>query len=60
VFIIRHNFALKSLAGVREAFNNAYPGKEMPNKTAMHREVTKFWGTQSVCLWQVLIQRLNS
>jgi hypothetical protein len=44
----------------REAFSNAYPDKEVPNKTTMHRLVTKFRDTGSACLWQVLIERQNS
>jgi hypothetical protein len=33
VFILEHYFASKSFAAVREAFNNAYPDKEEPNRT---------------------------
>jgi hypothetical protein len=33
VFILEHYFASKSFAAVPEAFNNAYPDKEVPNKT---------------------------
>jgi hypothetical protein len=58
VFILEHYFASKSFAAVREAFSNAYPDKEVPNKT-IRRLVTKFRETGSVCLWQVLIQRQN-
>jgi hypothetical protein len=47
VFILEHYFASKSFAAVREAFSNAYPDKEVPNKTIVHRLVTKF-GTQEV------------
>jgi hypothetical protein len=32
-FILEHYFASKSFAAVREAFSNAYPDKEVPNKT---------------------------
>jgi hypothetical protein len=53
-------FASKSFAAVREAFSNAYPDKEVPNKTTVHRLVTKFRDTGSVCLWQVLIEWQNS
>jgi hypothetical protein len=48
VFILEHYFASKSCAAVREAFSNAYPDKELPNKT-IHLLVTKFRGTGSVC-----------
>jgi hypothetical protein len=50
VFILEHYFTQKSFAVVREAFSNAYPNKEVPNKTTIHRPVTKFRNTGSVCL----------
>jgi hypothetical protein len=50
VFIPEHYFASKSFAAVREAFSSAYPDKKVPNKTTIHRLVTKFWNTGSVCL----------
>jgi hypothetical protein len=50
VFILEHYFASKSFAAVREAFSNVYPDKEVPNKTTIHRLVTKFRDTGSVCL----------
>jgi hypothetical protein len=34
---------------VHEAFSNAYPDKEVPNKTTIHQQVTTFWDTRSVC-----------
>jgi hypothetical protein len=34
---------------VREAFSTAYPDKEVLNKTTMHRPVTYFRDTGSVC-----------
>jgi hypothetical protein len=34
VFILEHCFASKSFAAIREAFGNAYPDKEVPNKTS--------------------------
>jgi hypothetical protein len=37
VFILEHYFAFISLAAVREAFSSAYPDKEVPNKTKVHR-----------------------
>jgi hypothetical protein len=49
MFILEHYFAPKSSAAVREAFSNAYPDKEVPNKT-IHRLVTNFGDTGSVCL----------
>jgi hypothetical protein len=33
VFILEHYFASKQFAAVDEAFSNAYPDKEVPNKT---------------------------
>jgi hypothetical protein len=39
----------KSSAAVREAFSNAYPDKEVPDKATVHRLVTKFRDTESVC-----------
>jgi hypothetical protein len=56
----RTYFASKSFAGVCEPFSNAYSDKEEPNKTTIHRLVTKFRDTGSVCLWQVVIERQNS
>jgi hypothetical protein len=50
VFILEHYFASKSFVAVREAFSNAYHDKEVPNNTTVHRPVTKFRGTGSVCL----------
>jgi hypothetical protein len=49
VFILEHYSSSKSFAVVREAFSNAYPDKEVPNKTTVHRLVTKFRDTGSVC-----------
>jgi hypothetical protein len=47
VFILENYFASKSFAAVREAFINAYPDKEVPNRT-IHRLVTKFRDTGQV------------
>jgi hypothetical protein len=49
VFILEHYFASKSFAAVREAFSNAFLIKEVLNKTPVHRLVTKFRDTGSVC-----------
>jgi hypothetical protein len=49
VFILEHYFASKSFGAIREAFSNAYPDKEVPNKT-IHRLVTIYGNTGSVCL----------
>jgi hypothetical protein len=43
VFILENYFASKSFAAAREVFNNVYPDKEAPNKTTIHRLVTKCW-----------------
>jgi hypothetical protein len=50
MFILEHYLASKSFAAVREAFSNAYPDKEVPNRTTIHRLVTKFRDTGSVYL----------
>jgi hypothetical protein len=50
VFILEHDFAAKSFAAVREAFSNAYPDKEVPNKITIHRLATKYRDTGTVCL----------
>jgi hypothetical protein len=42
LFILEHYVASKSFAAVREALSNAYPDKEVPYKTTVHRVVTKF------------------
>jgi hypothetical protein len=57
VFILEHYFTLKSFAAVCEAFISAYPDKEVPNKTTVHRLVTTFRDIGRVCLGQVLIER---
>jgi hypothetical protein len=49
LFIPEHYSASKSFAAVREAFSNAYPDKKVLNKETIHRLVTKFWDTGSVC-----------
>jgi hypothetical protein len=49
-FILEHYFASKSFAAVSGAFSNAYRNKEVPNKTTIHRLVTIFRDTGSVCL----------
>jgi hypothetical protein len=48
VFILENFLVLKSFASVREAFSNAYPDKKVPNKTTIHRLVTKFRDTDSI------------
>jgi hypothetical protein len=49
VFFLKHCFASTSFDAVREAFSNAYPDKEVPNMTTIHRLVSKFRDTGSVC-----------
>jgi hypothetical protein len=39
VFIAERYFVSESSAAVREAFSNAYPDKEVPNKTTIHKLV---------------------
>jgi hypothetical protein len=43
LFILRHYVASKSFAAVREAFNSAYPDKEVLNRTTIYRH-------RSVCV----------
>jgi cobalamin biosynthesis Co2+ chelatase CbiK len=42
-----------SFAAVREALSNVCPDKEVPNKTTVHRLVTKFRNTGNVCVTSV-------
>jgi hypothetical protein len=42
VLFLKHYYASKSFPAVHKAFSNAYPDKEVPNKTR-HRLVRKFW-----------------
>jgi hypothetical protein len=60
VFVLERYFALTSCAADREAFSSLYPDKEVPNKTTIHRLVTKFRDTGGICLWQVLIEQQSS
>jgi hypothetical protein len=39
VFILEHNFLLKSFSAVHEAFSSAYAEKKISNKTKLHRQV---------------------
>jgi hypothetical protein len=41
---------MKSFDAVREAFSNAYPVKDVPSKTTIHRLVTTFRDAGSVCV----------
>jgi hypothetical protein len=50
VFILEYYFTSLSFDAVREAFSNAYPDNEVPNKTTVHRLVIKFRDTGSVSL----------
>jgi hypothetical protein len=50
MFILEYYFAEKSFAVAHEKFHNVYSDKKVPNKTIIHRLVTKFWDTGSVCL----------
>jgi hypothetical protein len=42
MFILKHYFALKSFAAIRETFIYANRDKKVPNKTTIHRPVTEF------------------
>jgi hypothetical protein len=48
--MLKHYFTSESFAAVREAFSNAYPYKEVPNGTTVHRLVTKFRATENIWL----------
>jgi hypothetical protein len=45
VFILKHYFGLLLFVAVHEAFSNAYPNKEVPNKTICQL-LTNFWDTR--------------
>jgi hypothetical protein len=49
VFILEHFFPPKSFLAVREAFSGAYPDKEMPSKSVIHRLVITFRDMEIVC-----------
>jgi hypothetical protein len=55
VFILEYYFASKSFAAVHESFSNAYPDKEVPNKTTIHRLVTKSRDTLNAERYQNLL-----
>jgi hypothetical protein len=56
VFILEHYLARKSFAPDRESFSNAYPDREVPNKTTIHRLVSKIRDAGSVCDRKHLLQ----
>jgi hypothetical protein len=45
VFILKHYFDSKQFSAARKAFSNVYLDREVPNKTTMHRLITKCWVT---------------
>jgi hypothetical protein len=49
VFILEYHFAANSFAAVSEVFSSVYPDKVVPKKKTIHRLVTKFRNTGSVC-----------
>jgi hypothetical protein len=53
VCILEHSFTCKQSVAVRKAFSNAYPGKEVPNKT------TIFWITVFVTGARLVTNRLK-
>jgi hypothetical protein len=61
MFILEYYFASKSFAAVLKVFtsNNAYPDKEVPNKTE-HRMVTRCYHSGNTCLIEALIERQNN
>jgi hypothetical protein len=50
MIILEHYFASKSSSVVREIFINAFPDKEVMNKTTIQRRVTKVRDTSSTCV----------
>jgi hypothetical protein len=42
VFILENYFATKSFSALPEAFSNAFPDKEILNKTTIHRLASKY------------------
>jgi hypothetical protein len=50
VFILAYYFVSKSFTAVHEAFSNAYPHKDVSNKTTKQQLVTKFNTEVFVCL----------
>jgi hypothetical protein len=53
VFTLEHYTATKSFAALHEAFSNAYPDTEVPNKATVHRLVTKLRDTRNICVTSV-------
>jgi hypothetical protein len=45
VFILEHYFGSIAFASIREAASNAYPDREVRNKTTVHRLATKLRDT---------------
>jgi hypothetical protein len=45
MLILKLYFTSKSSGTACEAFSNACPDKEIPNKTKINRMVTHFWDT---------------
>jgi hypothetical protein len=59
VFILEHYFALKYIVAVHEAFNNAYPEKEVPNKTNNTPTGYNIWGHRE-CLSVTSAHRMTN
>jgi hypothetical protein len=58
--VFGRHLAPKVFAAVREAFGNAHPEEEVPEKTKIRRLVTRFRDMGSVRLWQLLTERQNT
>jgi hypothetical protein len=58
VFILEHYFASKSFAAVREAFSNAYPDEEVPNKTTIptHNKISRH--RKCLCDFRKVVEQL--
>jgi hypothetical protein len=55
--ILEYYFSCKSFAGVRDAFSSSFPDREVSNRTTIHEIVKKCLETESVYLWQTLIEQ---
>jgi hypothetical protein len=49
VFMLENCFSPELYAGVFEAFINAYPDKQVLNKTTINRLITEFRDTENIC-----------
>jgi hypothetical protein len=66
MFIFEYYLPSESFSALREAFSNAYPDNEAPNKITINRLAIKFRDTGTVCdrihirCWEVLTGKMLS